>query len=49
VHSHQYDLGSLGGSDFQASARRIHRLLFDEVDTPQQPDDIGFNDIRIAY
>ncbi|BAN52021.1 MULTISPECIES: ABC transporter ATP-binding protein [Pseudomonas] len=49
VHSHQYDLGSLGGSDFQASARRIHRLLFDEADTPQQPDELGFNDIRIAY
>ena len=49
VHSHQYDLGSLGGSDFQASARRIHRLLFDEADAPEQPDDLGFNDIRIAY
>jgi NitT/TauT family transport system ATP-binding protein len=30
VHSHQYDLGSLGGVAFQESARRIHRLLFDE-------------------
>ncbi len=49
VHSHQYDLGSLGGSEFQASARRIHRLLFDEVGAPEQPDDLGFNDIRIAY
>ncbi|MFK3921622.1 ABC transporter ATP-binding protein [Pseudomonas fulva] len=49
VHSHQYDLGSLGGSDFQASARHIHRLLFDEAAGPAQVDDIGFNDIRIAY
>ena len=49
VHSHQYDLGSLGAADFQASARRIHRLLFDEADTPEQADDLGFNDIRIAY
>ncbi|WP_367598568.1 ABC transporter ATP-binding protein [Pseudomonas fulva] len=49
VHSHQFDLGSLGGSDFQASARHIHRLLFDEVADPAQVDEIGFNDIRIAY
>ncbi|HEX2009622.1 MAG TPA: ABC transporter ATP-binding protein, partial [Roseateles sp.] len=25
-----YDLQSLGGAAFQASAQRIHRLLFDE-------------------
>lgn len=31
VHSHQYDLQSLGGVAFQESARRIHRLLFDEA------------------
>nr|WP_314477435.1 ABC transporter ATP-binding protein [uncultured Pseudomonas sp.] len=49
VHSHQYGLGSLGGSDFQASARHIHRLLFDEADNPAPPKDLGFNDIRIAY
>ena len=49
VHSHQYDLGSLGASDFQASARRIHRLLFDEAQEPAQTADLGFNDIRIAY
>jgi len=49
VHSHQYDLGSLGASDFQASARRIHRLLFDEAQEPAQAADLGFNDIRIAY
>lgn len=49
VHSHQYDLGSLGASDFQASARRIHRLLFDQADAPEQAEYLGFNDIRIAY
>ena len=49
VHSHQYDLGSLGAADFQASARRIHRLLFDEAQAPEQPTDLSFNDIRIAY
>ena len=49
VHSHQYGLGSLGGSDFQASARRIHRLLFDEADTPEHAEGLDFNDIRIAY
>ncbi len=31
VHSHQYDLQSLGGVAFQQTARRIHRLLFDEA------------------
>lgn len=49
VHSHQYHLGSLGGSDFQASARRIHRLLFDQVGEPEPAAPLGFNDIRIAY
>ncbi|UXH40155.1 ABC transporter ATP-binding protein [Pseudomonas promysalinigenes] len=49
VHSHQYDLGSLGAAAFQASARRIHRLLFDEAQAPEQPTDLSFNDIRIAY
>lgn len=49
VHSHQYDLGSLGASDFQASARRIHRLLFDEAAEPEHSTELGFNDIRIAY
>ncbi|KPA93928.1 MULTISPECIES: ABC transporter ATP-binding protein [Pseudomonas] len=47
IHSHQYDLHSLGGADFQASARRIHRLLFDE--TPQAETELDFADIRIAY
>ncbi len=30
LNSHQFGLHSLGGADFQATARRIHRLLFDE-------------------
>ncbi|MBB6560638.1 NitT/TauT family transport system ATP-binding protein [Acidovorax soli] len=30
VNSHQFGLNSLGGADFQATAQRIHRLLFDE-------------------
>ncbi|QXI28701.1 ABC transporter ATP-binding protein [Pseudomonas vanderleydeniana] len=47
IHSHQYDLHSLGGTAFQASARRIHRLLFDE--TPQAETELDFADIRIAY
>ncbi|MEG0966538.1 MAG: ABC transporter ATP-binding protein [Pseudomonas sp.] len=49
IHSHQYDLQSLGASDFQASARRIHRLLFnDDAQTGHDPA-WGFADIRIAY
>ena len=47
IHSHQYDLHSLGGMEFQNSARRIHRLLFDEA-TEAEPE-LGFADIRIAY
>ncbi|NWA04989.1 ABC transporter ATP-binding protein [Pseudomonas gingeri] len=47
IHSHQYDLHSLGGAAFQASARKIHRLLFDE--TPQAETELDFADIRIAY
>ncbi|WP_016772274.1 ABC transporter ATP-binding protein [Pseudomonas sp. R62] len=49
VHSHQYDLHSLGGVAFQESARRIHRLLFDEGQAPETERDHDFNDIRIAY
>ena len=49
INSHQYDLKSLGGVDFQASAQRIHRLLFDEGDEPVVERDIRFQDIRIAY
>ncbi|MNH22196.1 Bicarbonate transport ATP-binding protein CmpD [compost metagenome] len=49
IHSHQYDLQSLGASDFQASALRIHRLLFND-DAPAEHDPAwGFADIRIAY
>ena len=49
VHSHQYDLHSSGGVAFQESARRIHRLLFDEGQPPETERDHDFNDIRIAY
>lgn len=49
VHSHQYDLHSLGGVDFQQSARRIHRLLFNEGQTPETGKELNFADIRIAY
>ena len=49
VHSHQYDLHSLGGVDFQASARRIHRLLFDEGQSLETARELDFSDIRIAY
>ena len=30
INSHIFHLGSLGGADFQATAQRIHHLLFDE-------------------
>lgn len=49
VHSDQYDLQSLGGVAFQESARRIHRLLFDEGQSPETEQVHDFNDIRIAY
>ncbi|WP_322617745.1 ABC transporter ATP-binding protein [Pseudomonas sp. BIC9C] len=49
VHSHQYDLHSLGGVAFQESARRIHRLLFDEGDVANAEHELDFADIRIAY
>lgn len=49
IHSHQYDLHSLGAADFQASARRIHRLLFDDVAAAEQDAALDFTDIRIAY
>ncbi|PYY70930.1 sulfonate ABC transporter ATP-binding protein [Pseudomonas jessenii] len=49
VHSHQYDLHSLGGVAFQESARRIHRLLFDEGQSAQAEHELDFADIRIAY
>ena len=49
IHSHQYDLLSLGAADFQASARRIHRLLFDDDAAAEQDAALDFTDIRIAY
>lgn len=49
VHSHQYDLQSLGGVAFQQTARRIHRLLFDEGQGPETYSAVDFADIRIAY
>ncbi|MBU6958512.1 ABC transporter ATP-binding protein [Pseudomonas sp. CVAP len=49
IHSHQYDLHSLGGVAFQQSARRIHRLLFDEGQSAESELELDFNDIRIAY
>ncbi|WP_019409038.1 ABC transporter ATP-binding protein [Pseudomonas psychrophila] len=49
INCHQYNLHSLGGVDFQASARRIHRLLFDEDEALHTEQTLNFNDIRIAY
>jgi NitT/TauT family transport system ATP-binding protein len=49
IHSHQYDLHSLGGVGFQHTARRIHRLLFDESQSPDTERELDFADIRIAY
>ena len=34
VNSHQFDLSSQGSAEFQATAQRIHRLLFDEPASP---------------
>lgn len=31
INSHQFDLHSSGSAEFQATAQRIHRLLFDET------------------
>lgn len=49
INSHQYNLHSLGGLEFQHTARRIHRLLFDEADTANPENALNFADIRIAY
>jgi NitT/TauT family transport system ATP-binding protein len=51
VGSHQFDLHSLGGSAFQQTAQRIHRLLFDEdsEEGARAAAELGFHDIRIAY
>lgn len=49
VHSHHYGLSSLGSEGFQASAQRIHRLLFDQdAHTAPEPP-TAFNHVRIAY
>lgn len=37
INSHAFDLGSQGGVEFQATAQRIHRMLFDE----EQPDAVA--------
>ncbi len=47
INSHQYDLQSLGGVSFQETARRIHRLLFDENQPAAAP--IHFQDVRFSY
>jgi NitT/TauT family transport system ATP-binding protein len=49
INSHQFDLSSLGGVDFQASAQRIHRLLFDEGEAPELDRPLDFQHLRIAY
>lgn len=49
IHSHQYDLHSLGGVGFQHTARRIHGLLFNEGQPPETERELDFTDIRIAY
>lgn len=49
INSERFDLHSLGGVDFQHSAQRIHRLLFDEESGAQSAPSLGFGDIRIAY
>ncbi|WP_157264356.1 ABC transporter ATP-binding protein [Azohydromonas aeria] len=35
LHAHEFDLSSVGGEAFQAQARRIHHLLFDEDAQPE--------------
>ena len=51
VGSHQFDLHSLGGTAFQQTAQRIHRLLFEEdsEEGARAAAELGFHDIRIAY
>jgi len=49
INSHQYNLQSLGGVEFQASAQRIHRLLFDEGNEPVVEQPLDFRHVRIAY
>lgn len=49
INSHQYNLHSLGGAQFQHTAQRIHRLLFDEAHAGIDEQPLNFADIRIAY
>jgi NitT/TauT family transport system ATP-binding protein len=49
INSQRFDLHSLGGIDFQHSAQRIHRLLFDQEVASDNAADLGFADVRIAY
>ena len=49
INSHQYNLHSLGGAQFQHAAQRIHRLLFDEAHAGTDEQPLNFADIRIAY
>ncbi|GGJ93948.1 ABC transporter ATP-binding protein [Pseudomonas matsuisoli] len=49
INSHQFDLHSLGGVQFQQTAQRIHRLLFGESEPAASTDELGFADVRIAY
>ncbi|MCH4881811.1 ABC transporter ATP-binding protein [Pseudomonas sp. TMW22080] len=49
INSHQYNLHSLGGAQFQHTAQRIHRLLFDEAHAGTDEQPLNFADIRIAY
>ena len=52
INSHQYDLSSLGGTGFQQTAQRIHRLLFEEgagSPTPTAEHAIHFGDVRFSY
>jgi NitT/TauT family transport system ATP-binding protein len=37
INAHHFDLHSTGGADFQAAARRIHHLLFEEAPAAEQP------------
>lgn len=48
INSHQYGLHSLGGVDFQLTAQRIHRLLFDEKAATDAITEVACQDIRIA-
>ena len=45
VNSHQFGLHSLGGAAFQATAQRVHRLLFDE---PQAPGSVAADARQLA-